>query len=1137
MRPTPLLAIPLAVAMAGCIESGLDHCADGTVCAAGLACDDSHGGCVLPDQIADCEGKSQWDACSYPGVPDGTCDRGVCVPGGCGNGLLEPAEACDDHNTLAGDGCSADCRSDELCGNGLIDLGLGEECDDGNLLRHDGCSDCADERPVWTERLVAVPNRLSHALAYDTRHGRAVLFGGRSWRDDDTGDVFGDTWEWDGQAWQRLTPSRSPSARYAHAMVYQPGRGTAVMFGGRAQDGQALDDTWEWDGETWHKLTPAVSPAARFGHALAYDARRERVVLFGGADSAGNTLADTWVWDGSNWSEVSPPESPPPRTEHAMAYDASRDRVVLFGGVSGEVLLGDTWEWNGTKWILAEAASSPDPRAEHVLGYHAALHRTVLFGGSADPFGVGDERLGDTWEWDGSTWTPVESVVEPQRDSAVVYDADREVLVLVAGDLGYDMDHSIYVGTWSFAGTWIRQHMAPPASTLEDFSSWQTGATYDPLRQRVVLFKRDRMLEWDGFVWSDPISSTDRSAPAPPPRGRPALAYDDSEGGVLLFGGAGFDPFVPVVPLGDTWTWDGTQWEQLAPVTSPPPRYEHAMAYDRDRDVVILFGGRNDTQPLGDTWQWDGSTWQQLSPAASPGSRFNHVMAYDAARGRIVLYGGMSCGWGGCAYFNDTWEWDGSTWQDVTPAVSPPGARALTYDATRERTVLVGGADGQTITWEWDGSSWVDKSGSRPPPLGDGGDAALSYDPVRGRTLLFGGRWGILPIDTWEFDGTEWREVGSHKTVRYSHAYAYDASAGRVVVVAGEGSRATTLELQDGVGWQAVDSADAPSARVEHAISYDPVRRRLVLFGGWRGEILADTWERGGASWRRATPAHSPEAREAHALAYDTHRGETILFGGRGLTGLLGDTWAWNGTDWTDATTSVGPPARQDHAVAYDAIRDRFVLFGGRGEHGLLDDTWEWDGSSWERIEGAAGPAGRQHHSMVYDALRRRIILFGGEDDDHQLSDTWEWDGSTWRDVTDPSAAQPPGDAGAALVYDQGRQRSIFFRDDPEYFAYYFGNPWAFRYERDRFDDLCTQAIDGDGDGLAACDDPDCWGACTPSCAPGAECGTNAGECGDGACIGDVETCRMCPEDCGECEAVCGDFRCDPGESCPADCR
>lgn len=58
----------------------------------------------------------------------------------CGNGTIEGNEVCDDDNTTPGDGCSADCLSDETCGNGIVDAIMGEECDDENLIDGDGCS-------------------------------------------------------------------------------------------------------------------------------------------------------------------------------------------------------------------------------------------------------------------------------------------------------------------------------------------------------------------------------------------------------------------------------------------------------------------------------------------------------------------------------------------------------------------------------------------------------------------------------------------------------------------------------------------------------------------------------------------------------------------------------------------------------------------------------------------------------------------------------------------------------------------------------------------------------------------------------------------------------------------------------------
>jgi cysteine-rich repeat protein len=80
---------------------------------------------------------------SLVGVDPGWVCTGP-APGGCtticGDGITAGNELCDDGNNTSGDGCSADCQSNETCGNGITDDAAGEECDDGNTLSEDGCT-------------------------------------------------------------------------------------------------------------------------------------------------------------------------------------------------------------------------------------------------------------------------------------------------------------------------------------------------------------------------------------------------------------------------------------------------------------------------------------------------------------------------------------------------------------------------------------------------------------------------------------------------------------------------------------------------------------------------------------------------------------------------------------------------------------------------------------------------------------------------------------------------------------------------------------------------------------------------------------------------------------------------------------
>jgi hypothetical protein len=71
-----------------------------------------------------------------------------------------------------------------------------------------------------------------------------------------------------------------------------------------------------------------------------------------------------------------------------MAYDAATGTAVLFGGALFTGYLGDTWTWNGTTWTEEHPATSPPARGEAAMAYDAASSTAVLF--SED---------GSTWTW------------------------------------------------------------------------------------------------------------------------------------------------------------------------------------------------------------------------------------------------------------------------------------------------------------------------------------------------------------------------------------------------------------------------------------------------------------------------------------------------------------------------------------------------------------------------------------------------------------------------------------------------------------------------------------------------------------------------------------------------------------------
>jgi len=306
-------------------------------------------------------------------------------------------------------------------------------------------------------------------------------------------------------------------------------------------------------------VNTSIQIGVRNAHAMTYDSGRGRVILFGGADEA-KVCGDTWEWDGRRWTLVSQ-TGPAPRTFPSMAYDSVRRKVVLFGGNRvlfgrnpGEVkFLNDTWEWDGRRWTEIKVAG-PSPRAEAAIAFDSRRGRVVLFGGH-NRTGQAGGRFGDTWEWDGKSWTEIKVTgPAPRNSAALVYDSMRGKTVLFGG------------------------------STQKEVS----GETW----------------EWGGKEWVENRAALTQG------RFNCVMAYDSARRKVFRFGGryAG-------KPFGDTWEYDGNGWKQLTP-TGPAARNHTAMVYDSQRGKIVLFGGHDFgthewVNIFGDTWEWDGAEWVQ----------------------------------------------------------------------------------------------------------------------------------------------------------------------------------------------------------------------------------------------------------------------------------------------------------------------------------------------------------------------------------------------------------------------------------------------------------------------------------------------------------------------------------------------
>jgi hypothetical protein len=249
------------------------------------------------------------------------------------------------------------------------------------------------------------------------------------------------------------------------------------------------------------------------------------------------------------------------RTFPAIAEDANRNTVFVLGGnralfgsgQPGDTVLSDFWRWDGTTWRSLGLAG-PGPRAEAAMAFDHARSRLVLFGGYR---GTGTQRvrLGDTWEWDGTTWALKSTTgPTPRNNAAMVYDSDRSVSVLFGGS-----DGSASGETW----------------------------------------------EWDGLAWRRSSAATVDA------RYNPAMVYDPVRRRVVRFGGWNGRERV-----GDTWLYDGRAWTRQ-PVEGPPARNHAGFAFDVRRGRAVLFGGHDGARVFGDTWEWLGDRWVAVDSVPS----------------------------------------------------------------------------------------------------------------------------------------------------------------------------------------------------------------------------------------------------------------------------------------------------------------------------------------------------------------------------------------------------------------------------------------------------------------------------------------------------------------------------------------
>src|SRR3954470_5796145 len=136
------------------------------------------------------------------------------------------------------------------------------------------------------------------------------------------------------------------------------------------------------------------------------------------------------------------------------------------------------------------------------------------------------------------------------------------------------------------------------------------------------------------------------------------------------------------------------------------------------------------------------------------------------------------------------------------------------------------------------------------------------------------------------------------------------------------------------------DSVGTPGQRVHHAMAYDSDRGVTVFFGGEIGKspdesYFNDTWEYDGVRWRKVfITGESPIPRSLHAMAYDPVSKRVVLYGGFG-GGEFGfdDSWAYSGDGtrgtWTHLSGDAGDDGFAASTMVWDPVNGSVLSAGG----------------------------------------------------------------------------------------------------------------------------------------------------------------------------------------------------------------
>jgi hypothetical protein len=323
------------------------------------------------------------------------------------------------------------------------------------------------------------------------------------------------------------------------------------------------------------------------------------------------------------------------------------------------------------------------------------------------------------------------------------------------------------------------------------------------------------------------------------------------------------------------------------------------------------------------------NTWQKLDTAAVTGRRYETPLAYAPELKRFLILGGRT------------------SWAEYK---TPRSFDVLALDF----------AENRWENWFPDGKQWGPKYGPCTAPAWK--DEHWHFKDAEGNTR------------------PNWTVYG---TFSLGHAYDYDPDTRSFLFFA----NGSTFRFDPATRiWTDLKPATNPQTALGgvllwSALCYDRHNKQFVLFGG--GNVQSErgdpgTWIYTPAdnAWVQLKLDKQPPQRANSQLVYDPVARKVVLFGGDQLDQLLADTWTFDVVkrQWEEVVPRRCPTPRAGHALLWLPRAKKVLLLGGYGyasEVGYVGsfyrrlpvEAWTFDTASgkWElvkRFESKTAPDG-----------------------------------------------------------------------------------------------------------------------------------------------------------------------------------